>query len=244
MTDVSELRSAIIGLLGFAATREQMLLAAAPDGETGSAECWAAVPLVAHNTEFKRQQVERLRSIREGSVPPEFAEADHSSAELYQGYAMRSGPDIAWKSAAVTAELIEGARLVSAEDLLDPSRHPWLRGRQLWLQVIVRGFWHPAGHLIEYYLAHAQPARAVAVASHGAVTADEVGAPDPARGMAAYNLACAQSRSGDAAAAALRDAISLNGDIRANAVRDADLAAVRSSGLVEPELWSVGSDRV
>jgi hypothetical protein len=82
------------------------------------------------------------------------------------------------------------------------------------------------------------------VASHGAVTADPVGAPDPARGMAAYNLACAQSRSGDldAAAGALRDAIGLNKDIRANAGRDPDLAAVRSSGLVEEELWSARSD--
>jgi hypothetical protein len=244
MTEVSELRRAIIGLLGFAATQEQMLLAATPADETGSARCWAAAPLVAHNSEFKHQQVERLRSVREGVVPRDFAEADHSSADLYEGLVAQSGLHTARESAAVTAELIDGTRLVSADDLLDPSRHPWLRGRQLWLQVIVRGFWHPTGHLIDYYLAHDRPAEAVAVASHGVVTADQVGAPDPARGMAAYNMACAQSRSGDldAAARALRDAIGLNKDIRANAGRDPDLAAVRSSGLVERELWSARSD--
>jgi len=72
MPDIGELRSAIIGLLGFAAAEEQMLLAVAPAAEPGSPQCWAAVPLVAHNTEFKRQQVQRLQAIERGQVPPDF----------------------------------------------------------------------------------------------------------------------------------------------------------------------------
>ena len=66
MASIQDLKSVIIGLLAFAAAEEQMLLAAAPAAEPGSPQGWAAVPLVAHITEFKRQQVQRLQAIRRG----------------------------------------------------------------------------------------------------------------------------------------------------------------------------------
>ena len=232
MTSAGDLRSVIIGLLGFAAAEEQMLLATRPAAEEGSPQCWAARPIVAHNTEFKLQQVQRLQAIQAGLAPPEFPAVDHTSTELYRGYVTQPARAVAADSSRVTAELIDGLNSVSDADLRDPSRNSWLRGRQLWLQIIVRGFWHPTGHLGEYYLAHAQPDRAVALAAQGVATAGYLGAPDPARGMASYNLACAQARANlpDQAAAALREAITLNPHVRANAGRDPDLASLRESG--------------
>jgi hypothetical protein len=131
-------------------------------------------------------------------------------------------------------DLLTELRLVRDEDLLDPSRNPWLRGRQLWLQVVVRGFWHPAGHLGAYYAGHGDDDQAIALASHAVATADYLHAPDQARGVAGYNLACAQAGAGllDAAQAALSAAVALNPDLRANAARDGDLAALRDSGQV------------
>jgi hypothetical protein len=118
------------------------------------------------------------------------------------------------------------------EDLLDASRHPWLRGRQLWLQVIVRGFWHPAGHLGDYYVARGQPGRAVALHEQAAGYAAYLGAPDPAPGMASYSLACAYARAGRPgdAVMTLTGALALNPDLRANAARDADLRSLRDDG--------------
>jgi hypothetical protein len=235
MTGASDLRGAIIGLLGFAAAEEQILLATAPAGQDGSPQCWAARPLVAHNTEFKHQQVQRLQAIQAGRTPPDFPDVDHSSADLYQRSVTPTERGTAADSGRVAAELIGGLSSVSDDDLCDPSRNPWLRGRQLWLQIIVRGFWHPAGHLGGYYLAHAQPDRAVALAEHGVTTARYLSAPGPARGMASYNLACAQARADrpGEAAAALHEAIALNPDVRANAARDPDLAVLREDGRLE-----------
>jgi len=220
------------GLVGFAAVQEQLLVAGAPQAETGDASSWAALPIIAHNTEFKRQQLQRLRAIRSGQQPPEFAEADHRSAGLYAELSAQPADSVARDSWRVSGELIEEVRSVAAEDLLDPSRHPWLRGRQLWLQVIVRGFWHPAGHLGEYYLSHAQADRAVALAEEAVALPASVDAPDQARGMARYNLACARAGAGllDEAAAAVANAIALNPDVRANAATDPDLASLRDSG--------------
>ncbi len=233
------LRAVVTGLLGFAATQERVLLAAHPVAEAGSAANWAAAPLVAHNTEFRQQQVQRLESIASGLVPPEFGEIDHGSAEVYLGYAGTPAA-LAEASWQVTGALMRAVAAISDDDLLDPARNPWLRGRQLWLQVIVRGFWHPTGHIGDYYLAHGQPEQAVGLAGAAVAAADALGAPAQARGMACYNLACAQARAGqpDEAAGALAEAIRLNPDVRANASRDPDLAILRDTGQLAVALSS------
>jgi hypothetical protein len=235
VTADSDLRGVIIGLLSFASAEEQILLATCDPAEPGNANRWAAVPLIAHNTEFKRQQVLRLEAIRSGQTPAEFGEIDHRSAQVYLGYLAEPANQVAAASMRVTDELIANLGLIDDADLTDPARHAWLRGRHLWLQLIVRGFWHPTGHLADYYLAHGQSDRAVALGTHGVLTASYLGAPDPARGMASYNLACAQAGANliDDAAATLRQAIALNPDLVNNARRDQDLAAVTASGLLE-----------
>jgi hypothetical protein len=240
MNDLLQLRTAIIGLIGFAAIEEELLLAAAHRiaAEQGSPSSWAAAPLVAHNTEFKRQQVRRLEAIHLGQTPPDFAEIDHRSGDVYRGYRQHSADQVARDSGEVTAALIDGLAATSDDDLLDPSRNPWLNGRQLALQLIVRGFWHPTGHIGEYYNGHAQPDRACALQSQAVAVAGYLKAPDAARGMAYFNLACAQAQAGHLgdALGSLRQAIELNSDLRANASRDADLAVLRDSGQLEPLL--------
>jgi len=227
-------RRAIAGLIGLAAAEEQRLAATAGPAEPGSPHCWAALPVIAHNTTFRQQQVTRLRAVRADATPPEFADVDHESAELYAELSVKPADVVAaaaWTSAGdLLAELMQA----HDEDLLDPARNPWLRGRQLWLQVIVRGFWHPAGHLGDYYARHGQAGQAVALAEHALAAADYLGAPAQARGMASYSLACARAAAGQtaAAAAAVQAAVALNADLRANAARDPDLAVVRDSGLL------------
>lgn len=233
MDDTAHLRAVIAGLLGFAAAEEEMLLvcSGAPEG-SGGPDRWAAVPLLAHSTEFKNQQSERIRAACRGQTPPSYGDIDHTSPAVYASYASRPLDDVVAGSRRTTADLLDGVRALADEDLLDPSRHPWLHGRTLWLQIIVRGFWHPTGHIADYYLRHGRPDRAVALQSHALTTARYLGAPDQAAGMAAYGLACAQAQAGLAteAAGTLASAIALNPDVRANAGRDPDLARLRDDG--------------
>lgn len=235
MSDIRQLKASITGLLGFAAAEEQVLLAGSLPGETGDPANWAAAPIVAHNTEFKSQQVHRLTSVRKGHEPEEFAEIDHTDTDVYKRYASWAPEGVAGESISVTSDLIDGLRAATADDLFDPSRHPWLKGRQLWLQIVVRGFWHPTGHLGDYYLAHGEPARAVALAGHAFATARYLGAPDQAAGMAGYNLACTQAKAGrlEEAAAAVRETIALNPGLRAKVWTEPDLTSLRDAGLLE-----------
>ena len=242
MNDTLHLRTAIIGLISFTAVEEELLLATIPYAaqDQGNPRSWAAAPLIAHNTEFKRQQVQRLEAIPRGQTPPAFAEIDHRSDDVYRRYSQQPADQVAQASREVTAALIDGLSATSDDDLLDPARNPWLAGRQLSLQVIVRGFWHPMGHIGEYYIGHAEPTRAEAMQSHAVAAAEYLNAPAAARGMAYYNLACARAQAavpGDAIGP-LRQAIELNADLIANVRRDADLAALRDSGHLDAMLAS------
>jgi hypothetical protein len=226
------LRRAVAGLIGLAAAAEQRLAVVADPAEAGGPRCWAVLPVIAHNSAFRRQQVTRLRDIRADRTPPEFGDVDHESATLYAELSAQPADAVAAESWASAGDLLTELRSTRDEDLLDPSRNLWLRGRQLWLQIIVRGFWHPAGHLVAYYAGHGRPDEAVAFAAYALEAAEYLGAPDPALGMARYNLACAQAGAGqlDAALAAVTAAVALNPDLRANAARDRDLTALRDSG--------------
>ena len=228
----ADLRRAVAGLLSFAAAEEQALLAAdgfGPGSDGGSPDRWAAVPLVAHNNQFKDQQAERIRCLLEHRVPPAYGEIDHASEQVYQGYRAQPRDAVLAASREISARLIDGTWVLPDEDLLDPARHAWLNGRLLWLQIVVRGFWHPTGHLGDYYLARGQAGRAVAMQAQALATARYLEAPAAAAGMAAYNLACAQARAGqlDQAARTLAEAIAANPDLRANANRDPDLEVLR-----------------
>jgi|HubBroStandDraft_5_1064220.scaffolds.fasta_scaffold17139_4 hypothetical protein len=228
---VAQLRAAVSGLLSFAASQEQDLIAALDPAEDGSPQCWAAVPLTAHIAQFKHQQVQRLEAIGAGVKPADFGEIDHRSEEVYRSYCGQLEA-VTEASLTATGALARAFAATGDDDLLDPARNQWLRGRMLWLQVIVRGFWHPCGHLAGYYLDHGQHDRAISMAALAVAAAADLDAPGPARGMASYNLACAQARAGqlEAAVAAVAEAICLNPDLRANASRDGDLAVLRASG--------------
>jgi hypothetical protein len=232
MTDTAKLRSAITGLLQFTAEAEESLLARAVAADGDGPGRWAAWPAVAHNAEFKHQQVQRLAAVLAGQAPPEFGEIDHSSPAVYHGYAARPAEQVASESARITAALIHSLAVVADEDLLDPSRNPWLRGRPLWLQTIVRGFWHPAGHIGDYYLQHGEPDRALEFQASAVATAAELGAPGPAEGMACYLLGCTQALLGRRAdaAASLGRAVRLNPDLHARLRTEPDLAALRAEG--------------
>ena len=173
----------------------------------------------------------RLRAIREGKTPQTFADFDHRSAATYERYATRVSGQVVSEQRRVTAAFVDEIAQTSDDDLVDPTRNPWLRGRQLWLQIVVRGFWHPLGHVGEYYLEHAQTDRALALHTHAVATARYLDAPPQACGMALYSLACVEARLGllDRAAGNVWSAVELNSDLREKAATDSDLVSLRSA---------------
>ena len=140
---------------------------------------------------------------------------------------------MAGESRQVTASLIDGVAALGDDDLVDPARHPWLNGRSLWLQIVVRGFWHPTGHVADYYLGHGQPGRAVALQRARARHDPLPGRPRPGSGHGRATVWPAPRPSPGGPRTRVRtlaEAIALNPDVRANADRDPDLEPLRGSG--------------
>jgi hypothetical protein len=228
-----QLRVILTGLISFAAAEEAMLLAdVAQRTDAGDANCWGALPTIAHTSEFRDEQVQRLLAVRAGSDPPEFPRVEHSSPDTYGAYSALDAESVWAASRSTNTALIDETRRCSDEDLLDPSRNPWLNGRQLWLQIIVRGFWHPTGHLGDYYVKHERPERALALHRHALATAEYLAAPSMALGMAHYSLACTQAtlERAEAALASLEQAVACNPDLVMHARSEPDLAPLRDAG--------------
>jgi hypothetical protein len=229
------LRAAVMGLVWHASGEETLLLATADGEEPGTPTCWSARASVAHNSDFRQEQVSRLTAVRERRQPQEFPQIDHQDPGVYARLAAATPERALDRSRASTISLLDELAATRDEDLLDPSRHAWLRGRKLWLQIVVRGFWHPLGHVGEYYLRHSLSERALALHEHAVATARYLRAPDPAVGMACYSFACAQAVCGmpDAAIESLREAIGLNSDLRDAAAGDPDFESLRRDGRLD-----------
>jgi hypothetical protein len=225
----------MVGLIRCAATEDEMLLVSTFDHEgAGSAEHWAPVPTVAHNTQFKREQVTRLEALLHHEEPPEAPAVDHTSEPTYRAFADLSPALVAEESRRTSDALVDSLLLLPDEDLLDPSRHEWLRGRALWLQIIVRGFWHPMGHVGDWYVANAMRERGIALRQQAFATAEYLHAPRESCGMAWYSLACTYAAIGmtDQGVLALQRAAALNDDLRVRAAMDPDLESLRADGRV------------
>jgi hypothetical protein len=229
MTETRALRTAIVGLIRHAAVEDELLLLSQSDrDDIGSAQRWAPMPTVAHNTHFKREQVTRLEAVLRHEAPPDFAVIDHSCDQTYRAYADTSPALVATESRRATDDLVDTLLLVPGAELIDPSTHEWLRGRPLWLQIVVRGFWHPLGHAGDWYIANDMLERGVALRQQAVAVAEYLHAPGESRGMAWYSLACTSAAIGttDEAVVALERAAALNHDLRARAATEPDLESL------------------
>ena len=232
MTATQGLREAVIGLTAFAALEEELLLASAPGSTAGSPERWAAVPIVAHNTEFRREQVQRLEAIRSGGTPPDFPQIDHRSSDVYERYRRDEAAAVIRARRRAVTDLIDAVASLPDADLLDPGRHPWLRGRQLWLDHRAR-LLAPAGP--RRLLPESQPARP----GRGPGCAGRRDGQLPRSARSGPGHGGLQSRLCPGPVAAprcryrhLQLAIGLNPDLRANAA-STRLARLRRSGQLD-----------
>jgi len=226
------LQFAVISMLELARAGEREFVAGLPDNErdaAGSPESWSAKAMLAHVTDFKRQQVVRLECIQHGEELPGFPAVDHADSAVYGAY--QAEP---WKRVLADAERVS-AELVARTGELDEAglSGAGANGRTLWAQLLVRGVWHSSGHIGPYLARHGRPDEAEAQARRLVDRARELGLP-PTPGswaMGLYNVACAQVAAGrlGEGSATLAEAISLDPAFARSAEGDPDLEPLRAA---------------
>lgn len=237
------LRAGIVSLLEHMRSEERLFKQRLLDPERarhGSATRWSAKAVFAHVADFRAEQIVRLEAAHTGAEPPEFPLRDHADQELYADYAARSWERVEADATHTTTRLAQLTQELDHHALFTAGAFPWLRGRALWAQVLVRGVWHPSAHLHQYLAEHGHFERIVEL-QHGVLgAATAAGIPDAPGGrpFALYNLACAQSLCGEIepALARLSEAVRLDRTLAATARDDNDLRLVRADARFEAAL--------
>lgn len=238
--DRGALRAGIVSLLEHMRSEEQFFeqrLSGAERAREGVATQWSAKAVLAHVAEFRAEQIVRLEAARDGAEPPEFPLRDHADRRLYAAYTARSWEQV---GAAVEDSATRLAELTAELDdhvLFTAGVFPWLRGRALWAQVLVRGVWHPSAHLHQYLAERGHFERVVELQESVLAAATRAGIPNTPGGrpFALYNLACARSLAGDIEPALdeLAEAVRLDPTLAAAARGDDDLRTVRTDARFE-----------
>lgn len=235
MDDDETLRAGVSSLLDRMRGEERLFaerLTASERDEQGSPTHWSARATLAHIADFKAEQIVRLEAVRARVEPPELLPRDHSDPELYAEYAARDWNRLGADGERTATDLREHVQELDAEVLCTPGAFPWLRGRALWAQVLVRGVWHPSAHLHQYLAERGQFERVVELQESllGAATSSRIPDVSGGRPFALYNLACARSLCGELepALTRLEEALRLDPTLAASAQVDADLAALRT----------------
>jgi hypothetical protein len=230
------LRAGILALLGRMQSEERRFEASLSDGERvddGSAQHWGAKVVLAHITDFKGEQVARLDAAADGSEPPSFPRIDHRDPAAYAAYLARSWDQVRADAVRTCEALVEHTRTLDTQILFTPGIYPWLQGRALWAQILVRGVWHPSGHLHQYLAEHGQTDRVLELQQGllGAATTANIPDVPGGRPFAIYNLACAHALAGqpEPALDRLVEAVELDPALARAALKDADLEALRDA---------------
>jgi hypothetical protein len=230
------LKARLSAILGYAQACEQTLLADLPAAERdapGSPERWSAHALLAHNADFRREQVLRLRAVAASADPPDFPQVDHRDPAVYARCAARPGEAVQAELATVVPDLVAALDAVGDDQLGDPSLFPWTGGRQLWAQVLVRGVWHPIGHLADYLVDHGRPEQSFAAIDGVVRVARALRLPARPGGVAlgVYVSAAVRARAGERepALGLLRAALADDPALAEKAARDGDFDELRRS---------------
>lgn len=224
-------QNAVIELLELAREEERTFVAGLTGEERddpGSPASWSAKALLAHITDFKRQQVVRVECLQSGEQAPDFAPVDHLDPAVYAGCQAQAWDDVLARAEHVSGELVARSGELDEDVLTEPGAN----GRTLWAQLLVRGVWHSSGHLGPYLAQHGRADAAEALQQRLVDRARALGLP-PKPGswaMGLYNLACAQVAGGrlDDARATLDESLALDPALARSAESDPDLEPLRA----------------
>jgi DinB superfamily len=228
------LKSTVIGLLHHGRDDEKELLqelSSAERDREGSPGDPSAKVLLAHITEFKQQQVQKVAAAASRTLPPRLKALEPSDSAVYARLDAQSWQEVEADSERVGADLIREVERLSDDVLRDPHRFPWLNGRPLCRQVLGRGLWHPLTHLRGYYLQRGQETRWASLQQKlsAAVVRWEF-VPERGDGMSSYNVGCAFAAVGESekALALLQEAVRNDAKYADYARDDSDLATLRN----------------
>ena len=224
-------KSRLLDLLRMAYEEEMNFNATLNDEDrsvSGSSDNWAIKDVIVHNSVWKVIMSERFIASMSGSTPPTFDDFDAENEKIYQRHREDSWESVVKFQEGAYSQLVEQVELAAEDDLVDPDRFAWLKGRSLLKQTFHNGYFHPLWHLALLIIERGEGERGFQMmeeVTRISLTLDE----SPTwQGQSLYNLACFYALSGkkDKSLENLSQAFSLSPDMIEWSKEDTDLASL------------------
>jgi hypothetical protein len=224
-------KSRLLDLLRMAYEEEMNFNATLNDEErsvSGSSDNWAIKDVIVHNSVWKVIMSERFIASMSGSNPRSYDDYDAENEKIYQRHREDSWESVVKFQEGAYSQLVEQVELAAEDDLVDPDRFAWLKGRSLLKQTFHNGYFHPLWHLALLIIerGEGEPGfQMMEEVTRISLTLDE----SPTwQGQSLYNLACFYALSGkkDKSLENLSQAFSLSLDMIEWSKEDTDLASL------------------
>jgi hypothetical protein len=220
-------KEVLLNLLAEWVNREQEFvknLTAAERTAAGAADNWSAKDLIAHCAFWKKQLVDEIPAVLQGSTPIEYA-FDHENEQIFQEYRHSSWDKVEALAHEASHLLIAQVHKMSEADL----NLPWLEDRPIWRTVISNGYSHPIVHFSEHYQHKGDMAKAAELTALLGQPLAELDDGPGWQGTVKYNAACTLSLLGDKEGAIneLREALAMVPSLVEWSKQDHDLDPLR-----------------
>ena len=195
-----DLKSKLLDLLQIAYEEEMNFNASLNDEErsiSGSSDNWAIKDVIVHNSTWKVIMSESIIASLSGSNPRSYDSYDAENEKIYQRHREDNWESVARFQEEAYRQLVEQVELAAEDDLVDPDRFAWLKGRSLLKRTFHNGYFHPLWHLALLAIERGEGEHGFQMmeeVTRISLTLDE----SPSwQGQSLYNLACFYALSGE-----------------------------------------------
>lgn len=199
----------------------------------GTADLWSAKDHLAHLTFCLHQDIiQRVTAIlQQQAVPPSATNIEQENARVFEEHRLHPWEDVHASFEHVYSDLIQLAERLSEANLMDSQRFSAItEDGPLYSVFLDEGYEHPQAHLIQYYLDHHDPSRALQLREQCTNRVMQTEAPAWAKGRFVYRLASfyAQQHQRVQAAARLQEALTFDAGLDEWLKNDPELAAIHN----------------
>jgi hypothetical protein len=218
-----------LDLLNRAHADQRALIEELTDAERntiGTLDHWSFKDIVSHVTAWTRRAAERIDALRRGEEPPNFDDLDRINAVTFEAQRDRIWADVIADAARIHDDLMQRVEELSDDDLTQPDRFPYQRGRPLVRLITGDGFAHPELHYAQFLFEHGKIARANQLQVDATTLLESL---EAWRNVARYNLACYYALTGQAPQALieLHRSFAVNPNLIEWSKQDTDLDSLR-----------------
>lgn len=195
----------------------------------GTPEKWSSKDVFAHIAYWNGKMADTLETASRDEKPEPFGDLDELNAKAFELNEVLRWSKVLQRLSNASESLVAAIEQLPDEDLTEPERFPWQRGRPLWRSVVYVTYYHTMRHLAELYVDRGDGDFSQKLQEHAAMLQEQLDDSPGWQASVHYNLACYYSITGERSKAiqSLETAFKLSPDLIAWSKNDSEIDPIR-----------------